>query len=218
MEDATISGDPRAGRASCGLLLYAGSWLGFGAWLAWAYVPDRVLHAWGVTWYPSKYWALALPAWALVALAFAFVAYFFANIMSEAPLDSLSVVTDAHARPLPAQCACCADGGVPPFADVPPELVSAARYGRPGAAPPAPGPWMAGAPQQAPCGDPGCKRCRDRFGGGDGNDAGDDDGGVLGDDGDGGRGGDDVDDDAPISSRLRQRRRPTKGAAAANDL
>ena len=70
MESASIGAhDPRPARASCGFLLYAGSWIGFAAWLAWAYVPDRVLHAWGVTWYPSKYWALAIP----VAIVVAFV-------------------------------------------------------------------------------------------------------------------------------------------------
>lgn len=43
--------------------------------LAWAYSPPQLLHSLGVTYYPSKWWALALPAWCCVALLCALVAY-----------------------------------------------------------------------------------------------------------------------------------------------
>lgn len=43
--------------------------------LLWAFTPDHVLEAHGVTYYPSKWWALAIPAWASVTVVFAFWLY-----------------------------------------------------------------------------------------------------------------------------------------------
>lgn len=45
------------------------------AYLAWALIPDRYLDAMGVTYRPSKYWAVAVPTWACVALFVAASAY-----------------------------------------------------------------------------------------------------------------------------------------------
>lgn len=44
-------------------------------YLIWAYVPAQTLESFGVTYYPSKYWATALPLWFCLALIFSFVAY-----------------------------------------------------------------------------------------------------------------------------------------------
>lgn len=43
--------------------------------LLWAYTPDDMLKSHGVTYYPSKWWALALPAWASVTVVFLFWLY-----------------------------------------------------------------------------------------------------------------------------------------------
>ena len=43
--------------------------------LLWAYLPESVLHAHGITYYPSKYWAVALPAWACVTVVAGVAAY-----------------------------------------------------------------------------------------------------------------------------------------------
>ena len=44
-------------------------------YLAWAYVPESVLHSWGITYYPSKQWATSLPAWFCVSIVFGFWVY-----------------------------------------------------------------------------------------------------------------------------------------------
>lgn len=36
--------------------------------LAWAYVPDELLHALGATYYPDKEWALIVPVWLCVVV------------------------------------------------------------------------------------------------------------------------------------------------------
>jgi len=44
-------------------------------YLVWACTPDALLHLHGITWYPSKYWAVAVPVWTLVTVVSAFVLY-----------------------------------------------------------------------------------------------------------------------------------------------
>lgn len=44
-------------------------------YILWAYTPESLLHAHGVTYYPSRYWAVALPAWICVTVVFAFWLY-----------------------------------------------------------------------------------------------------------------------------------------------
>ena len=43
--------------------------------LFWAYTPGQVLEAHGITYYPSKYWAVALPTWLCVTVVYVFWAY-----------------------------------------------------------------------------------------------------------------------------------------------
>jgi len=43
--------------------------------IVWACTPDALLHFHGVTWYPDKYWACAVPVWACVTLVAAFFMY-----------------------------------------------------------------------------------------------------------------------------------------------
>ena len=43
--------------------------------MLWAYTPAAVLEAHGVHYYPSQYWAVALPVWACAAVVFVFWLY-----------------------------------------------------------------------------------------------------------------------------------------------
>ncbi len=43
--------------------------------ILWAFVPTNSLHAYGITYYPSKHWATALPAWCCLAMMFTYIAY-----------------------------------------------------------------------------------------------------------------------------------------------
>lgn len=44
-------------------------------YLIWAYTPDHWLAAVGITYYPSKRWAVTLPAWACVSILAGLLAY-----------------------------------------------------------------------------------------------------------------------------------------------
>jgi len=44
-------------------------------YLVWAYTPNATLEAHGITYYPSKYWAVVLPAWVSVTVVFVYWVY-----------------------------------------------------------------------------------------------------------------------------------------------
>lgn len=44
-------------------------------YMLWAYIPASVLEAHGVTYYPSKHWAVAVPAWVCVTVVFVYWLY-----------------------------------------------------------------------------------------------------------------------------------------------
>ncbi|KAL0036741.1 hypothetical protein WJX79_008135 [Trebouxia sp. C0005] len=70
----------------------------YGAFLCWAYIPERYLQALGISYYPDKYWALAVPSWVCVAVVAAYWAYESWNESLVPPLESLNNIQDAHSK------------------------------------------------------------------------------------------------------------------------
>ncbi|ETV70730.1 hypothetical protein H257_13823 [Aphanomyces astaci] len=64
----------------------------FVCYLLWAYVPDAILASYGITYYPSRYWALAVPAMLVMTLMALVVFYIAINWISTAPLDSYNTI------------------------------------------------------------------------------------------------------------------------------
>lgn len=64
-------------------------------WLCWAVLPDKILNDIGIYYYPSKWWAVAIPAWFLIAMTYMYVALAFYNVeVLTVPLDDLRTVVD----------------------------------------------------------------------------------------------------------------------------
>ncbi|KAF2457146.1 PIG-P, partial [Lineolata rhizophorae] len=57
-----------------GFALYLASTGAFGMYLLWAYLPSPFLLQLGITYYPNRWWALAVPAWLVVLVVYIYVA------------------------------------------------------------------------------------------------------------------------------------------------
>ncbi|KAL5724277.1 hypothetical protein ACHQM5_007557 [Ranunculus cassubicifolius] len=66
--------------------------------LMWAYIPESWLHSMGITYYPSKYWALAVPTYAMVSVFLAIVFYIGQNFMATPSPTSLNTMFDEFSR------------------------------------------------------------------------------------------------------------------------
>ncbi|XP_026170532.1 phosphatidylinositol N-acetylglucosaminyltransferase subunit P isoform X2 [Mastacembelus armatus] len=82
----------------------------------WAYIPEAWLHSIGLTYWPQKYWALAVPIYLLVALMIFVVLLFGVNMNNTAPLDSVDNITDVYAQGQRTEH--CHKGGIPRLKDV----------------------------------------------------------------------------------------------------
>ncbi|KAI9918200.1 hypothetical protein PsorP6_013092 [Peronosclerospora sorghi] len=84
---------------------------GFGGWVAsafcyvlfliWAYVPETTLRSYGWTYFPSKHWAVAVPAIMVMTYVFSLVLYKATALLSTPRLGSYATILDTHTVPLP---------------------------------------------------------------------------------------------------------------------
>ncbi|KAI9253187.1 PIG-P-domain-containing protein [Sporodiniella umbellata] len=81
-----------------GFVMYLASFVAFGIYLIWAFVPDSILRSLGITYYPHRYWALAVPVWLMTIVWFVFISNMTINLMNTTPFDSHYCVTDEHAN------------------------------------------------------------------------------------------------------------------------
>ncbi|KEF54704.1 uncharacterized protein A1O9_09146 [Exophiala aquamarina CBS 119918] len=78
-----------------GFVLYLASSLAFLIYILWSYLPSPFLHALGVTYYPNRWWSLAIPAWIVMLLVFIYVALLSYNVeYLTLPLASLECMVD----------------------------------------------------------------------------------------------------------------------------
>ncbi|KAJ2801161.1 hypothetical protein H4R20_003786 [Coemansia guatemalensis] len=116
-----------------GFVVYLVSLAAFVVYLLWAYLPDQALEAVGITYYPDRYWAVALPAWWLMAVAFIYLFNMAMNMYNTPLLSSKDNITDPFSN-LPdnmsnPQAFCYEEiGGIPPICDIPISLVNKCLY------------------------------------------------------------------------------------------
>ena len=78
------------------------SWMTAGVcffiWLIWAWVPDHILQSAGLTYYPSKWWAISVPTHLVVSMFFAIFMYSASTFIVAPPLHSITLIRDSHSE------------------------------------------------------------------------------------------------------------------------
>jgi hypothetical protein len=69
--------------------------------LVWAYVPEETLHFVGITYYPPKYVAVAIPAYVLMFALFVVVMYIGLNLIQTSDPDDMITLQTPEARRAP---------------------------------------------------------------------------------------------------------------------
>ncbi|KAJ3149558.1 hypothetical protein HDU89_003610 [Geranomyces variabilis] len=87
-------------REYIGFAIYLASFVAFVLYLAWAVLPDAVLHALGLSYYPTRWWALALPVWVLGLIPFIPIAFTGINLLRTPGLQALDTISEPGARVL----------------------------------------------------------------------------------------------------------------------
>jgi len=69
--------------------------------LLWAFCPEKILNEYGITYYPSRYYAIALPSYLIVVHFLVGVGYIGINMMNTFDPDDIRTVMDSHSRRAP---------------------------------------------------------------------------------------------------------------------
>jgi len=99
--------------------------------ITWAYLPTDILHSLGITYYPSRYYAVALPAYTIVAYVFFCVSYVAINMMQTLDPEEFGTMKDTAGNTPSAPVGfvkCSLKDGIPDFGDIDPVLLSQALH------------------------------------------------------------------------------------------
>lgn len=102
--------------------------MGMAIYLVWMFLPDPLLRAVQFTYYPDKYWGVALPAALVMAFLFFWCSYMISYCRNTRKLTSVITITDPHAKP-EARASLgglseTAKSSVPPITDIPVHISS----------------------------------------------------------------------------------------------
>lgn len=120
---------PYTPRSVYGYALYIGSNMLLLLYLVWAIAPnDFLCETLGLTYWPLKYWAVAIPIWAMTTTAlFAFCIYPAINMLMTPNIDDIRTIRDKFSLSTGERV----PGGIPPVSDIPITKVCRQLYLRP---------------------------------------------------------------------------------------
>ncbi|CAK9301422.1 unnamed protein product [Gordionus sp. m RMFG-2023] len=89
---------PSPERAIYGFVIWIISHIMCALYFIWSLLPETVLLKIGITYYPQKYWALALPIYISSLSIFILLFYISLNLIITPNFDSINMITDSKAR------------------------------------------------------------------------------------------------------------------------
>ncbi|XP_063224641.1 phosphatidylinositol N-acetylglucosaminyltransferase subunit P [Bacillus rossius redtenbacheri] len=109
---------PTPSRSVYGFVLHLSCRSALALYLVWALVPHEALAAAGLSYWPQKHWAVAVPVHLCVTLGlFAFLVYPSLGLVMTPAASDMRTVTDGHALRLARGAV--PPGAVPPVSDIP---------------------------------------------------------------------------------------------------
>ncbi|WFD44879.1 hypothetical protein MPSI1_003551 [Malassezia psittaci] len=91
-----------AEREAYGFVLYISASVLWVVINLWAVLPEAVLLAMGIEWFPRREWAYLLVAWSLVLVLTTYLCFGALNMYNTPSIDSIHCITDDHAIIYPA--------------------------------------------------------------------------------------------------------------------
>jgi phosphatidylinositol glycan class P protein len=99
--------------------------------ILWAFSPSELLRKVGITYYPSRYYAVALPSYLIVLYALVGMFYIGINLLSTLDPEHINTLRDEQARPAPSGfLKLGARNGIPEIGDLDPSDVCKLLYDR----------------------------------------------------------------------------------------
>lgn len=126
-DETKISVEHDATRSIYAFVGWVGSYVFLVCYLGWAFLPARILHKMGITYYPSRFYAVAIPAYCLVVYILVVVGYIGFNMMNTPEPEDLITVRDEVPLALPAPpvyIKCGVKEGIPACGDIDPIALS----------------------------------------------------------------------------------------------
>ncbi|KAF8068928.1 PIG-P-domain-containing protein [Lyophyllum atratum] len=77
-----------------GFVAWTSTSLAFCLYVLWALVPDEYIEWVGIDWYPSREWAVLLPAWSIVLVITTYIVYSSMAIAATPSFSDMSSITD----------------------------------------------------------------------------------------------------------------------------
>ncbi|KAI9295460.1 PIG-P [Neoconidiobolus thromboides FSU 785] len=92
-----------------GYFLYVITKLGFAIYFIWAFVPDKILEEFKITYYPSKYWSLAIPAFSTIFCVYFYILFLGYILLKTPSFDNINYLTDSQAVVIYEPKYCCSE-------------------------------------------------------------------------------------------------------------
>lgn len=110
-----------------GFIFWIVSFASMALWVLWAFCPDEIIRdVLSVSFYPSKWWAVALPTYGVIVFFMINAAYMGLNLTKTQPLNSRHLVSDESTVVVPFLQG--DDHDIPSAHDIPLRMVNKLMY------------------------------------------------------------------------------------------